>query len=131
MNSHSFFSNRPKVEMTSQMGIIQPNLETVELPVTVTQEHVTIIWKVLSQVTDTLAFVVYNRPPSGNNSSCTSSTTSEAVDVDSSNNTENGGNSTSTTYLQSGIALQLDNYNDIEVKALEVGLYVLQLKAAK
>ena len=115
------------------MGIIQPNLETVELPVTVTQENVTIIWKVLSQVTDTLAFVVYNRPPSGNNSSCTSSTTSEAVedDVDSSNNTENGGNSTSTTYLQSGIALQLDNYNDIEVKALEVGLYVLQLKAAK
>ena len=117
--------------MTSQIGIIQPNLETVELPVTVTQENVTIIWKVLSQVTDTLAFVVYNRPPSGNNSSCTSKTTFEAVDVDSSNNTENGGNSTSTTYLQSGIALQLDNYNDIEVKALEVGLYVLQLKAAK
>ena len=114
------------------MGIIQPNLEMVELPVTVTVENVTIIWKVLSQVTDTLAFVVYNRPPNGNNSPCTSSTTSEAeVVVDSSNNTENDGNSTSPTYLQSGIALQLDNYNDIEVKALEVGLYVLQLKAEK
>ena len=78
--------------------------EIVELPVTITKENVTIIWKVWSQIPDTMAFVAYKPNAQGSN------------DFD---------------YLQSGIALESNHCSEIEVKALQVGLYVLQLKAVK
>ena len=84
------------------MNIIK--LEIVELPVTITKENVTVIWKVWSQIPDTMAFVAYKPNAQGSN------------DFD---------------YLQSGIALESNHCSEIEVKALQVGLYVLQLKAVK
>ena len=86
----------------TKMNIIK--LEIVELPVTITKENVTVIWKVWSQIPDTMAFVAYKPNAQGSND---------------------------FEYLQSGIALESNHCSEIEVKALQVGLYVLQLKAVK
>ena len=96
-------TNKPTIiHDDTTMNIIK--LEIVELPVTITKENVTVIWKVWSQIPDTMAFVAYKPNAQGSN------------DFD---------------YLQSGIALESNHCSEIEVKALQVGLYVLQLKAVK
>ena len=95
-------TKEPTTHDDATMNIIK--LEIVELPVTITKENVTVIWKVWSQIPDTMAFVAYKPNAQGSN------------DFD---------------YLQSGIALESNHCSEIEVKALQVGLYVLQLKAVK
>jgi hypothetical protein len=81
------------------------NLKTsvvVELPVSVTQANVRMVWKIQSAAPNTLAFVVY-RPSLG--------------DVSQS------------TFIQSNIALPPNDFSEIEVNARKPGFYVLQLKA--
>jgi hypothetical protein len=73
----------------------------VELPLSVTQANVKMVWKIQSAVVNTLAFVVY-RPSFGDSSS---------------------------TFIQSNIALPPNDFLEIEVKAQRPGIYVLQLKA--
>ena len=86
-------------------GPSRDNYEVVELPVTVTQGNVKMIWKILCSVPNTQGFVSY-RP-----------TTSLGESL--------------ATYIQSSICLHPNDYSEIEVKAQNPGLYVLQLRALR
>lgn len=78
---------------------------TIELPMTVTKANVKMMWKIMCSVPNTVGFVAYR--------ASTSSTAADSL----------------ATYIQSGIALHPNDYSEIEVKAQQPGLYVLQLRA--
>lgn len=77
----------------------------IELPITVTKANVKMMWKIMCSVPNTVGFVAYR------------ASTSFADSL--------------ATYIQSGIALHPNDYSEIEVKAQQPGLYVLQLRATR
>ncbi len=103
-------SNDPVVaSMASELKMeveLRPQFDQIELPVTVTRGNVKMLWKILCSASNTLGFVAYR------------ASTSSFVD-------------SIPTYIQSNIPLHPNDYSEIEVKAQEPGLYVMQLRASR
>ena len=74
----------------------------IELPICVTKGNVKMMWKILCSVPNTQGFVAYRKE-----------------------------HDSLATFIQSAIALHPNDYSEIEVKAQEPGLYVLQLRATR